>query len=174
MKTSFVWHRAWPPPEVLPVRQVYAWVVNQGARALLLDMPGGWNLPGGTPEHVDCDWRATLDREVLEEADVTLRDVVPLGYQEVRPQGGVPFAQLRVAARVGRWLPATPDPDSGQVYPRVWVPLGEAAERLGWDEPGRAQAAAAAQVALMRYGFAAAAPVAQGDRAPSTPVMQLV
>jgi len=156
------------------VRQVYAWIVDEDARVLLLEMPGGWNLPGGTPEDVDGGWRATLEREVLEEADVVLRDVVPLGYQEVRPGSGAPFAQLRVAARVDRWLPATPDPDNGQVYPRVWVPLGEAAERLGWGEPGRAQEAAAAQVALTVYGFAAAAAVAQGDRASSTPVMQLV
>jgi 8-oxo-dGTP pyrophosphatase MutT (NUDIX family) len=132
------------------------------------------NLPGGTPEDFDRDWQATLEREVLEEADVTVRDVVPLGYQEVRPGAGGAFAQLRVAARVDHWLPATPDPDNGQVYPRVWVPLGEAADRLGWGAPGRAQAAAAAQVALTLYGFAAAAPVAQGARAASSPVTQIV
>lgn len=156
------------------MRQVYAWIVDQDARVLLLEMPGGWNLPGGTPEDVDRDWQATLEREVLEEADVTVRDVVPLGYQEVRTDAGEAFAQLRVAARVDRWLPSTPDPDNGQVYPRVWVPLSEAAERLGWGAPGRAQAAAAAQVALTLYGFAAAAPVAQGDRSANTPLMQLV
>ncbi|MEZ0095945.1 NUDIX hydrolase [Streptacidiphilus sp. EB129] len=172
--TSFLWHRSWPAPEVLPVRQVYAWIVDEDARVLLLEMPGGWNLPGGTPEDVDRDWQATLEREVLEEADVAVRDVVPIGYQEVRPDAGEAFAQLRVAARVDRWLPSTPDPDNGLVYPRVWVPLGEAAERLGWGGPGRAQATAAAQVALTLYGFAAAAPVAQGDRAASTPVMQFV
>ena len=172
--TRFLWNRAWPAPTALVVRQVYSWILDEDARVLLLEMPGGWNLPGGTPEVCDADWLATLEREVLEEADVTLRDVTPLGYQEVQPEAGEPFAQLRVAARVDRWLPATPDPDNGLVYPRVWVPLGEAAERLGWGEPGRAQAAAAAQVALTLYGVAAAAPVAQGDRVARTPVMQSV
>ena len=100
---------------------------------------------------------------------MTVRGVVPLGYQEVRPEAGEPFARLRVAARVEQWLPATPDPDNGLVYPRVWVPLGEAADRLGWGEPGRAQAAAAAQVALTLYGFPGAAPVARGDREADTP-----
>jgi 8-oxo-dGTP diphosphatase len=76
-------------------------------------MPGGRNLPGGTPEVYDDGWDATLRREVLEEADITLRDVVPLGYQEVRSEDSEPFAQLRVAARVHEWREPTPDPDSG-------------------------------------------------------------
>ena len=156
------------------MRQVYAWIVDEAARVLLIEMPGGWNLPGGTPEEHDADWQATLRREVLEEADVTVRDVVPLGYQEVRPDGAEPFAQLRVVARVDQWRQATPDPDNGLVYPRVWVPLGEAADLLGWGDPGRAQAAAAARVAVEVYGFAAAVPVAQGANEASTPVMQLV
>jgi 8-oxo-dGTP pyrophosphatase MutT (NUDIX family) len=155
------------------MRQVYAWIVDEDAQVLLIKMPGGWNLPGGTPEEHDADWQATLRREVLEEADVTVRDVVPLGYQEVCPDGGEPFVQLRVVARVDQWREATPDPDNGWVYPRVWTPMGEAADLLGWGEPGRAQAAAAARVAFEVYGFAAAA-VAQGASEASTPVMQLV
>ncbi|WP_312006232.1 NUDIX hydrolase [Streptomyces sp. B1866] len=174
MTTSFLWHRVWPAPETLPVRQVYAWILDEAGRVLLIDMPGGWNLPGGTPEDHDADWQATLRREVLEEADVTLSDVVPLGYQEVRADDAEPFAQLRVAARVAEWREATQDPDSGLVYPRVWVPLDRAAGLLGWGEPGRAQAAAAAQVACEVYGFVAAAAVAQGASAVSTPVMQRV
>lgn len=171
--TSFVWRRVWPAPEGTPVRQVYAWIVDEGGRVLLVDMPGGWNLPGGTPEECDAGWEATLRREVLEEADVTLRDVVPLGFQEVRTDGGDPFVQLRVVARVEQWREATPDPDNGLVYPRVWVPLDHAAGLLGWGAPGVAQAAAAAQVAADVYGFARAA-VAHGASADSSPVMQLV
>lgn len=171
--TSFVWRRVWPAPDGMPVRQVYAWVVDVSGRVLLIDMPGGWNLPGGTPEVCDAGWEATLRREVLEEADVTLRDVVPIGYQEVRADGGDPFVQLRVVARVEQWREATPDPDNGLVYPRVWVPLGRAADLLGWGAPGAAQAAAAARVAVDVYGFAAAA-LAQGASVDSSPVMQLV
>lgn len=156
------------------MRQVYAWIVDEDARALLIDMPGGWNLPGGTPEPHDASWEATLHREVLEEADVTVRDVVPLGYQEVRAEGAEPFAQLRVVAQVDRWCEATPDPDNGLVYPRVWVPLGQAPGLLDWGEPGRAQAAAAARIAFEVYGFPAAAALAQGASETSTPVMQLV
>lgn len=171
--TSFVWHRAWPAPESMPVRQAYAWIVDEGGRVLLLDMPGGWNLPGGTPEEYDAGWEATLRREVLEEADVTVCDVVPLGYQEVRTDGADPHVQLRVVARVDQWREATPDPDNGLVYPRVWVPLGKAGDLLGWGAPGRAQAAAAARVAVGVYGFASAA-LAQGASVDSTPVMQVV
>jgi 8-oxo-dGTP pyrophosphatase MutT (NUDIX family) len=171
---SFVWHRSWPAPADLPVRQVYAWIVNEDGRALLIGMPGGWNLPGGTPEECDAGWEATLLREVLEEADVTVRDVVPLGYQEVSAGGGAPFAQLRVVARVDQWREATPDPDNGLVYPRVWVLLDQAADLLGWGAPGRAQAAAAAQVAYEVYGFPTQRALAQGASEESTLVMQVV
>ena len=137
------------------MRQVYAWIVDEAGRVLLIGTPGGWNLPGGTPEPDDADWEATLRREVLEEADITLRDVAPLGYQEVRVDGAMPFAQLRVAARVREWREATPDPDNGLVYSRVWVSLDKAVGLLGWGASGMAQAAAAAQVARDVYGFAA-------------------
>jgi len=127
-----------------------------------------------SPEVHDASWEATLHREVLEEADITLRDVVPLGYQVVRSDDAKPFAQLRVVARVGEWRAPTPDPDGGLVYPRVWVPLGEAADLLGWGEPGRAQAAAAARVGCEVYGVVALAAIVQGASAVSAPVMQLV
>lgn len=148
--------------------------MNEAGRVLLIRMADRWNLPGGTPEVYDDGWEATLRREVLEEADMTLREVVPLGYQEVRSEDARPFAQLRVAGRVDEWREPSPDPDSGLVYPRVWVPLGQAADLLGWGEPGHAQAAAAARVALDIYGFAGAAAIAQGASAVSTRVMQVV
>lgn len=143
------------------MRQVYAWVLNEAGCVLLVQMPDGWNLPGGTPEAGDVGWEVTLGREVLEEADITLRDVVPLGYQEVRLDNAEPFSQLRVAARVDEWWESTPDPDTGLVYPRVWVPLGQAADLLGWGEPGRAQAVAAAKVGCQVYGFTVLAAMAQ-------------
>ncbi len=148
--------------------------MNEEGCVLLIKMPHGWNLPGGTPESHDIGWEATLRREFLEEADITLRDVVPLGYQEVRSDDAEPYAQLRVAARVDVWREPTPDPDSGLIYPRVWVPLGQAADLLAWGEPGRAQAAAAARVACEAYGFAALAAVAQGARTARVSAIQLV
>jgi ADP-ribose pyrophosphatase YjhB (NUDIX family) len=174
MVTSFAWYSSWPVPDALPVRQVYAWVLDEAGCVLLIRMPDGWNLPGGTPEAHDSGWEATLRREVLEEADVALRDVVPFGYQEVRSGDAAPFAQVRAAARVGEWREATPDPDTGLIYPRVWVPLGQAPGLLGWGAPGRAQAAAAARVGCEVYGFAVLAAIAQGASTASTPVTQVV
>lgn len=49
--TNFLWHHSWPAREGLVVRQVYAWIVDEDARLLL-------QMPGGTPEDVDSDWRA--------------------------------------------------------------------------------------------------------------------
>ena len=164
----------WPAPEALPVRQVHAWVVDQAGRALLLEMPGGWNLPGGSPEPPDTDWLGTLHRELRAEAAVTVRDVIPLGYQEVHRSGAEPYAQLRAVARVDVWHEQTPDPELGPVRPRVWVPLAQAAVLLNWGEPGRAQAVSSAEVACEAYGFDAAGLLAQGAGRPSTPVTQVV
>jgi 8-oxo-dGTP diphosphatase len=172
--TSFAWHQVWPAPQALPVREVQAWIVDEAGRALLLEMPGGWDLPGGTPEQHDADWLATLHRELRAGADVTVGDVIPLGYQEVRPSGAEPYARLRAVARVEVWHEQTPDPDHGLVHPRVWVPLDQAAVLLNWGEPGRAQAVAAAQAACDAYGFDAAGLLAQGAAHPDPPVVQVV
>jgi 8-oxo-dGTP pyrophosphatase MutT (NUDIX family) len=163
--TEFVWHSSWPAPEALSVRQVYAWILNDHGCVLLLEMPDGWNLPGGSPEVTDSDWEATLRRESLEEADVTLREIVPLGYQEVRFGDAEPFAQLRAAAQVDDWQDATPDPDNGLVYRRVWVPLDQANDVLGWGESGHVQALAAARIGLNVYGVTNPALTAFASRA---------
>lgn len=174
MATRYVWREGRTVPRELAVRQVYAWIVDPRGRVLLLDSGGRFNLPGGTPEPCDAGWEATLRREVWEEADVTVRDLVPLGHQEVHGDDGVAFAQMRVAARLERVYPSSPDPDGGQTHARCWVPLGQAAKLLGWGDPGRAQEAAAARVAAETYGVPAAAAAAQGAKDLSTPVMQLV
>ncbi len=137
MTTTYAWHPSWPAPAGIPVRQVYAWIVDDRGRVLLIEMPGAWNLPGGTPEDTDADWQATVRREALEEADVTLRDLVPLGFQLVSEDQQASIAQLRVVARVDEWLEQTPDPDNGIVYRRAWVPLAAAGQRLRWGRPVR-------------------------------------
>ncbi|PLW73249.1 NUDIX domain-containing protein [Streptomyces sp. SCUT-3] len=175
MATKYLWHGGRAVPPGTAVRQVYAWIVDGQGRVLLLGTGGGrFNLPGGTPEPHDADWRATLHREVWEEADAIVRDLVPLGYQEVQCDGAPPFVQMRVAARPDRLHLPTPDPDGGRVYTRHWVPLGRAAGRLAWGAPGRAQEAAAARVAAEVYGIraAAAAAAALGDGVPGGPVVQ--
>ncbi|MFE1781277.1 NUDIX hydrolase, partial [Streptomyces sp. NPDC059506] len=142
MATRYVWREGRTVPRELAVRQVYAWIVDPQGRVLLLDSGGRFNLPGGTPEPCDAGWEATLRREVWEEADVTVRDLVPLGHQEVHGDDGVAFAQMRVAARLERVYPSSPDPDGGQTHARCWVPLGQAAKLLGWGGAGAAPRAA--------------------------------
>ena len=190
--TSFAWHRVWPVPEALPVRQVHAWIVDEAGRALLLELPVGWRLPGCALARRDADWLAALRRRLRREADVTVRDVLPLGYQLVHPSDAEPHAQLRVVARMDVWHERTAspgpgpgpelelepgaelEPERGPAHPRVWVPLDQAAALLNWGEPGRAQAVAVAQTACERYGFDAAGLLAQGADHPGGPVTQMV
>ena len=46
---------------------------------VLVRESGSWVFPGGRPEEGE-DWRATLDREVLEEACVSVDDATLLGF----------------------------------------------------------------------------------------------
>jgi len=54
-------------------------VTNQGDAVLVTEDGEVWDLPGGRPE-VGEDWRATLDREVLEEACADVEDASLLGF----------------------------------------------------------------------------------------------
>ena len=110
---------------------------------------------------------------MLEEADITLRDVVPLGYQEIHSDGTAPFAQLRVR-RHGEGVAAG---DAGpRQRPGLPPRMGASWQGLRPARLGRAgpRPAAAAEVAGNVYGFATAAFVISGTTAHSAPVTQVV
>jgi 8-oxo-dGTP pyrophosphatase MutT (NUDIX family) len=72
------------------------------------DIP--WEFPGGRPED-DEDWRATLDREVLEEACSSVEEATLLGFVRLRCVGGPQKGLVRVRSlwkatvSVHPWLP---------------------------------------------------------------------
>src|SRR5438105_9980463 len=77
------WLATWHPPH-LPApdgkRHGSAGVCVTDGHVILVSLTGeAWDLPQGRPEG-DEDWRATLDREVLEEACATVTDATLLGY----------------------------------------------------------------------------------------------
>jgi len=57
--------------------------VTPGGDVVLVSQDGGkvWGPPGGKPEG-DEDWRATMEREVLEEACVLVEDATLLGFSK--------------------------------------------------------------------------------------------
>ncbi|GGR02017.1 hypothetical protein [Kitasatospora griseola] len=65
-KETVEWVEQWPPPQGMPIRQVYAVVFEAETGAVVVqDDAGRFNLPGGTPEEEDEDLVATFAARVL-------------------------------------------------------------------------------------------------------------
>ena len=157
VEVGFAWCPR-PVPAGMPVVQVYGWLLDQAGRVLVQDTGDGFNLPGGSPEPVDVDMAATVAREAMEESQVTVVDVVYLGYEQVE-RAGVPRALVRTVGRIGEFRPRHPDPDGGRMLGRLLTSLQKAPELLGWGRSGLAQAQAAARIARTWWGLPTDSPV---------------
>lgn len=129
-------------PKGMQVRQVYGVVFTQDGRTLLkIDEHKGkkyYSLVGGTPEVFDDGHEATLRREMLEEANVTLKDkLCLLGYQQVEGDQGRPaYAQMRMVGLIENIGKKKPDPDNGRTYERLLTTPEKAIKLLGWGDIG--------------------------------------
>jgi 8-oxo-dGTP pyrophosphatase MutT (NUDIX family) len=127
-----------PYPADLPVKQIYALIFDTQGRLLLQDDAGRYNLPGGKPEAGE-ELVLTLQRECLEESQVTIRAIQYLGYVKVSDAQHGDFAQVRVVASLDMALPIGIDIATGKSYGRILVEPDKAIELLGWGEHGRQQ-----------------------------------
>ncbi len=132
-----------------PCTQVYGICFNDGADILVIDEKGNgtWKIVGGKPQAGEIP-EQTLARELMEEANVELQEMLPVGVQRVEeffPDKGQPkvYYQWRFAGVIARLLPPTPDPDTGRIYQRKFVPVSEINEAVKWGETGKAMFAAA-------------------------------
>lgn len=127
-------------PSEMPVKQVYGIVFTEDGKILLRKDGKKYSLPGGKPEPFDLNMEATLTRELAEEVNVSVSDIVMVGYQLVDEQNGTPlYAQVRMAAKLKRVGDQRPDPDTGRTYERVFVSPAQAIDLLGWGEVGELQ-----------------------------------
>jgi ADP-ribose pyrophosphatase YjhB (NUDIX family) len=126
-----------------PVSQVYGVVFNNKDEILVVrrNSHSMWQIPGGTPDEGES-WEEALARELEEEANVTVKNIVPLGAQKVVLLDGNndnPAAyQLRYIARLDELLPQVPDPDSGEIWERKFVPAEKINEVVTWGRVGKA------------------------------------
>ncbi|MEO7196371.1 MAG: NUDIX domain-containing protein [Pseudonocardiaceae bacterium] len=146
-----------PVPEGVPVIQVYGWLVDDAGRVLVQDTGDQFNLPGGSPEPIDVDLAATVVREAMEESQVTVTDVVYLGYEQVLRLGR-PQALVRMVGRIDEFHPRQPDTDGGRLFRRLMTPFADAPGLLGWGSSGVAQAREAARIAQGCWGVPAESP----------------
>lgn len=97
-----------------------------------------WDLPAGRPESNE-DWRATLEREVWEEACATVIDATLLGYDRGEcvkgPQLGLVLVRsvwrATVTVDVNVWEPQY------EMTGRVFLPPADALSKMGLDNPFR-------------------------------------
>jgi 8-oxo-dGTP diphosphatase len=90
----------------MPVVQVYGWLMDDAGRVLVQNTGNRFNLPGGSPEPGDADLAATVVREAMEESQVTVTEVVYLGYEQVH-RAGQPRALVRTDGQDQR-VPSAP------------------------------------------------------------------
>lgn len=145
----------------MPIRQVYGFVFDDLGRVVLQDDEGTFNLPGGTPEPSDADLAATLARECMEESQLLHGPPAFVGWQQVIEDDGVTYAQVRMAARLVRFMPRNADPCTGRTYRRLLTSVAMAPTRLGWGWNAQAQTEAATEVAAAVLGITFAAAPAE-------------
>jgi 8-oxo-dGTP diphosphatase len=148
---AITWHEE-AVPTGMSTTQVYGILFAPDGRVMVIEDRGRLGLPGGKPESIDIDAAATLARECMEEATVSIADPVYLGYQRIDETDGTPpYAQTRYAARITEIHPPLPDPDSGRTYRRHFVDPAALGAVLNWGDVGERQAAAASCVAVSHY-----------------------
>ena len=144
-KVKFTWIPDVDPAKYTPFFQVYGIVFNDDGQVLIINENDRWGIPGGTPENNETA-QETLEREMMEEADVTLKNIQFIGAQltefldgdNPNKKQGNSFYQMRFIADIDRLQIQTPDPDGGETHPRKFVPLEELNGIVKWGETGDA------------------------------------
>jgi len=129
------------------LQQVYGFLFDSQGKLCLVrpTEKRGWRLPGGGPEPEDLDWKETLIREAMEEADVvldrnSLRIVgiiknTPLSDNCERELG---YA-LRVTGKIISVEEQTEDIAEGLINERKFISPEEFSEYVQWGKFGEHQ-----------------------------------
>jgi 8-oxo-dGTP pyrophosphatase MutT (NUDIX family) len=146
---TFTWYPGDNVEHFRPFNQVYGVVFNADGQMLIQRREARpWCLAGGTVEEGESA-EETLRRELIEEADVTIKNPILLGGQLVQYAEGHhhnltkrfvddDFYQLRYYCEIDEVLPQTPDPDHGIINERLFVSPAEINDYLGWGATGQA------------------------------------
>lgn len=125
-----------PPPSGKPHGSAGICFTNDGHVVLVRWDGISWEFPGGRPEG-DEDWRATLDREVLEEACASVQEAALLGFSKGvctrGPEEGLVLVRSlwRADVALHPW-----DPQHETTH-RLVVPSDSVLERVVFGHPFR-------------------------------------
>ena len=140
-KVKSTWIKTSDIGKYSPITQVYGIVFNDKGEILICRKgDGDWQIPGGHPEKGETI-NQTLEREMLEEADVVVTDIQILGVQKGEfpdDPNSRPHYQVRCIAKLKELLPQTPDPDNGETWERLFIPSSEVTNYVKWNTTGDA------------------------------------
>ncbi|MCF7798330.1 NUDIX domain-containing protein [Candidatus Woesearchaeota archaeon] len=141
-KVLFTWHPTVDFKKYIPITQCYGICLNDAGEVLIgrcKKVHGGkWILPGGIVEY-GKDPIKTLHREVDEEISITITKPTLLGVQQVEflDKEDDDAFQLRFVAMIKKYKELTPNPDTGDVWERKFIPLDELNTYLKWGFIGQ-------------------------------------
>ncbi len=140
-KVGLTWHDETNFAKLKNITQAYGIIFNKKDQILLVSIKKGrWGPPGGGPESEDRSFEETLKREVLEEADIEIEKIIPLGYQNAvfldKPNSD--HQQLRYFAAVKKILPQTKDPAYGIIPKRKFINPKDFLKYCPWGNTGKA------------------------------------
>jgi 8-oxo-dGTP pyrophosphatase MutT (NUDIX family) len=122
------------------VKQVYGILFNEEGKILIINTVGNWQLPGGKPEEGES-WKDALIREVMEEADIEIEQIIPLGHQivsEIKDEkSGEVFCQLRCLAKISKINELTEDPATGIIPERKFIDSSKFSDYCPWGKIGQ-------------------------------------
>lgn len=109
--------------------QVSGYVFNEQNQLLIVKNGKTWTIPGGHPEANETQLQ-TLERELMEEACVTLKDVHYLGAVEV-VENNQTYYQMRYTAKVDNVLPFKQE---WEICERKFVDLKDLPNYITWSK----------------------------------------
>jgi len=140
-KVKSTWIKTKNVEKYSPIKQVYGIVFNDKNQILICKKgQGDWQIPGGHPEKSETI-NQTLEREMLEEVDITVTDIQILGVQKVEfpdEPNNKPHYQIRCVAKLKELLPQTPDPDNRETWERKFILSSEITKYVKWNITGDA------------------------------------
>jgi len=142
-KVIFTWIPTNDIEKYQPIRNVVGICLNDKHEVLICreTEEEGWKLPGGRPENNETPIE-TLKREIMEEVDIVVSNIKAIGTQRVdfpnnpKQSEGDLFYQVRYFCKIQKILSQTPDPDTGILYERKFIPLADLNNYLKWGEIG--------------------------------------
>jgi len=132
------------------IEQVYGFIFDNGGKILLVNINNKWGLPGGTPETYDANWKETLKREVLEEADVEIENIIPgfyLIFKGLDNKKAIKGIAVRCIANVKSVKSRTIDPATNKINKRKFVSKDQFIKSCHWGKNGEIQL----KLALKKY-----------------------